>query len=87
MSNVPEQEVHWRDASRPVKFILWDAEAALPLVFWLLFPHVWVLEVCGISLLFFTIIAKYGVNIRVFLRMLRGVAAGQRKVAVPWWLQ
>ena len=87
MSNVPQQEVHWRDASRPVKFIFWDAEAAFPLVFWLFFPHVWVLEVIAVTLVFFTIIAKYGINIRVFLRMARSAAAGQRKVAVPWWTE
>ena len=79
------EKIYWRDASRPVKFFIWDVQAVYPFAVWMIFPSVWLLEVAAIVAVFFTILAKYGISLVVFFRMFRTILAGSRKSAIPWW--
>lgn len=85
MANNPVEQVYWRDASRPVKFFMWDAESSYPLVVWMLFPHTWLLIVVFIAMVFFTLLSRYGISLVVFLRIFRSFLAGPRKFVRPWW--
>jgi intracellular multiplication protein IcmT len=79
------EKIYWRDASRPVKFFMLDAQAIYPFVVWMFFPSVWLLEVAGVVAIFFSILSKYGISLVVFLRITRTLVAGPRKSAIPWW--
>lgn len=79
-------EVHWRDSARSIKFFMWDGKAAFPLV--LLFFHIswWTLFIALFSMVFFTVLNRFGFTPLVFMRWVRGLIAGPRKKAIPTWL-
>ena len=76
---------HWRDSARSVKFFIWDGKTAFPMVLFLMHIRLWTFILALITMLFFTVLNRYGFNIMVFARWFRGVIAGPRKVAIPWW--
>ena len=78
---------HWRDSSRSVRFFFWDGQVVFPLVFFLFYMRISTLIVVLVSIVFFTVLNRFGFSPLVFLRVLRGWAAGSRKIAVPWWQQ
>lgn len=86
MSQSGVEIVHWRDASRPVKFFIWDAEASYPFLLWFLFPSLWLLELAVCVAVFFTVLNRYGISLVVFLRIFRSYIAGRQKYARPWWV-
>ncbi|MGA2655866.1 MAG: IcmT/TraK family protein [Gammaproteobacteria bacterium] len=77
---------HWRDSARPVRFFIVDYRAMFPLLLCLFIPRWWTLGVALATIIFFALLEHYGFSVRVFLRFLRGVFSGPRKVAKPWWL-
>ena len=82
-----QNTAHWRDSARPVKFFFLEGEAVFP--FFILIVH-WSYLTFGIAViatLFFTILSHYGLNMPTFFRVLRGIVAGKRKYAHPWWLE
>ncbi|EKE01727.1 MAG: IcmT protein [uncultured bacterium] len=81
----PTESAHWRDSARPAKFFFIDAKAAFPVVLFLIHIRVWTLVVAMIIMMFFTVLNRYGYSVEVFLRLFKGVLAGPRKMAIPWW--
>ena len=75
----------WRDSARSVKFIIWDASAVFPMLLWFLHMRWWTFEVSIAAICFFTLLNRYGFTVPVFLRWLRGLIVGCRKLAIPWW--
>lgn len=82
-----DAQAHWRDSARSIKFFIWDGKAAFPMVLFLVYMHVWTLIVAVASMMFFTLLNRYGFSPIVFLRWLRSTLAGHRKMAVPWWME
>ena len=80
-------EAHWRDSARSIRFFIWDGKAAFPMVFFLVYMHIWTLIVAVASMMFFTLLNRYGFSPIVFFRWLRSTLAGRRKMAIPWWLE
>lgn len=80
-------EAHWRDSARSIKFFIWDGKAVFPFVFALMYLRIWTLALAFLTMVFFTILNRYGFSISVFGRWLRSTFAGKRKITVPWWIQ
>ena len=80
-----DQNAHWRDSARTVKFFIWDGRTAFPLVIFLLHISWWTLAIALIAITFFTILNYFGYRPDVFLRIVRGIIAGPRKAVTPWW--
>ena len=76
---------HWRDSARTPTFYFIDALAAIPMLLYLLHMKLWTFVLAIIATIFFTILRRFGFTLPVFLRWLRGVATGKRKVSAPWW--
>ena len=81
MARVPI-EAHWRDSARIPRFFLIDARAAFPLLLFLLHIRVWSFLLALVAM---ALLERYGFSVTVFLRWLRTVLAGPRKIAIPWW--
>lgn len=82
----PSSNAHWRDSAREAKFFIFDAKAAFPLLFFLVHIRLWTFIVAIVTMLFFTLLNRYGFSVDVFLRWLRSFLAGRRKIAIPWWM-
>lgn len=80
-------EAHWRDSARSVRFFIWDGQAAFPMLIFLMHIRIWTFVVAVVTMMFFTILNRYGFSPIVFLRWLRNVIAGQRKMAIAWWME
>lgn len=78
-------EAHWRDSARSVRFFIWDGKNAFPMLLFLLHIRLWTFVVAVLATLFFTLLNRYGFSIEVFFRWFRGIIAGRRKIAIPWW--
>lgn len=81
----PPEGAHWRDSARPAKFFIVDAKAAFPVMLFLLHIRWWTLIIGIATMLFFTILNRFGYSVEVFLRIIRSFFAGPRKLAIPWW--
>ena len=80
-------EAHWRDSARNPRFFLVDARAAFPLLLFVLHVRLWSFLLALGTMAFFGLLERYGFSLTVFLRWMRNVLAGSRKVAIPWWKQ
>ena len=82
----PKASAHWRDSARQSKLWIFDSTAAFPLLV-LIFHITWETFSIAIGFMFFLkIIGMYGFKIPVFLRFIRSLLAGKRKLATPWWM-
>ncbi len=82
----PSSDAHWRDSARPARFFVVDAQAAFPLLFFLLHIEWWTFVLAGLAMSFFTALNRFGFSVAVFGRLFRSFLAGKRKGATPWWL-
>lgn len=80
-----QTEAHWRDSARSIRFFIWDGKAAFPLFIFLVYMRLWTLILAVLTMIFFSILNRYGFSPVVFLRWLRSTIAGRRRTAVPWW--
>lgn len=78
-------DAHWRDSARSIRFFIWDGKAVFPMVVFLMYMRIWTLIVALVTMMFFTILNRYGFSPIVFLRWLRNFVAGSRKISRPWW--
>lgn len=78
-------QAHWRDSARPLKFFFLDGQAVFPVLICLVYLRPWTAILAVVSMVFFTILNRYGFSPIVFLRWLRSAIAGRRKTAIPWW--
>lgn len=76
---------HWRDSARPVKLFFMDANAAFPVLLWLVHIRWWTFYIMLVAVAFFSILSRFGFTPIVFKRWLRSFMAGPRKIAKPWW--
>jgi intracellular multiplication protein IcmT len=78
-------DTHWRDSAHTARFFFVDARAAFPLVFFLLYIHLWSFILAVVTMIFFALIEKYGFSVIVFGRWIRSFIAGPFKSSDPWW--
>ena len=83
---LPTGDANWRDSARSPKFFIFDAKAAFPLLLFLLHIRWWTFIVAVVAWLTFTYLNYRGFSVEVFLRWLRAMLAGKRKIATPWWM-
>lgn len=76
---------HWRDSARSARFFLVDARAAFPILLFLLHIRIWTAILAGVAIVFFGILEHFGFTVPVFLRYVRTVLSGPRKISQPWW--
>lgn len=82
----PTPNAHWRDSARPARFFIVDAQAAFPLLLFLVHIKIWTFVIAVLTMLFFTTLNRFGFSVVVFLRFARAFLAGKRKNSYPWWL-
>lgn len=80
-------DAHWRDASRSIRFFIWDGKASFPMLLFLMHITWWTFILAVVVMIFFTILNRFGFTPSVFFRRIRGVLAGPRKIAIPWWME
>lgn len=85
MAQQPSVTAHWRDSARPARFLFIDAKAAFPFFLFLIHIRLWTFILALVIISFFTILARFGFSIEVFLRIVRSFLAGPRKISRPWW--
>lgn len=76
---------HWRDSARKVRFFGIDARISFLLFFFLIHIKLWTFILSLSGIIFFVLIERFGFSLIVFLRVCRGLLAGSRKLALPWW--
>jgi intracellular multiplication protein IcmT len=79
------KEAHWRDSARQVRFFGIDARVSFLLLFFVLHLRLWTFILSLIGIIFFVLIERLGFSLKLFLRICRGILAGPRKLAIPWW--
>ena len=77
---------HWRDSARSIRFFFFDAKAAFPFVLFVLHIRWWTFFLALGAAIAFTILNHFGFSVAVFLRLIRSLIAGRRKMAIPWWV-
>jgi intracellular multiplication protein IcmT len=77
---------HWRDSARSARFFIVDAQAAFPLLLFLVHIRLWTFIIACVAMLFFTLLNRFGFSVIVFGRLFRSFLAGRRKNAYPWWM-
>jgi len=82
----PSPNAHWRDSARSARFFIVDAQAAFPLLLFLLHIKLWTFILAILAMIFFTTLNRFGFSVIVFLRLIRSFLAGNRKNSFPWWL-
>lgn len=81
-----QANTHWRDSARSLKFFIWDAKVIFPILLFLFYIHIITLILVIATIMFFSILLRFGFTPMVFLRWLRNLIAGRRKISLPWWL-
>lgn len=79
-------DTHWRDSARTARFWIFDAQACFPVLLWLMHIRLWTFITAIVAMMFFSMLIRRGITLRVFTRWLRTFLAGNRKIANPWWL-
>lgn len=79
------ESAHWRDSARSARFFMIDVAAAFPFLIFILHIRMWTFIVALVTMVFFTILSRYGFSVPVFMRWLRNFIGGPRKHAIPWW--
>lgn len=82
--NIQEmQNWHWRNSMRPIRFFAFDARAAIPYVFLLLYARLVTLVICVIVTAIFAILERMGLTVPSALRKFRSWLVGPRR---PAWI-
>lgn len=74
---------HWRNTMRPVRFIAFDARAALPLPLLLVYPRFSTIILTIITLLAFRHLERKGLSFPAAMRSMRSSIVGKER---PGWL-
>lgn len=84
MENVQEmQNWHWRNSMRPVRFFNFDARAAIPFIFLILYARFITLIICAVVTLIFYFFERRGLTTPAAMRKFRSWLVGPRR---PAWI-
>lgn len=81
-----DTNAHWRDSARRPKFYFMDANAAFPLLLFLLHIKLWTFVLTIGTVIFFVILGRFGLSIPIFKRLVISTIAGPLRIARPWWI-
>lgn len=83
MSGQPP-EWHWRDTMRPARFFMFDARAALMVMFVLIHPRTSTLILFVVVMFLFYILERMGLTFEAALRKMRAWLCGNNRPAHIW---
>ncbi|MBN9560465.1 MAG: IcmT/TraK family protein [Alphaproteobacteria bacterium] len=75
----------WRNTGQPVRVLMLDARACLPVLCFLVYWSWATFYVAVIGMLFFSVISFFGLTLPAVLRLGRRFLAGATRPAVPTW--
>lgn len=75
----------WRDSARYPRFFFIDANAALPLVLFLVHIKLWTFMLALAAMAFFGVLERFNFTLPIFMRWLRSTLAGRVRVARAEW--
>ncbi len=73
------QNWHWRNSMRPVRFFAFDARAAIPYIFLLLYARLTTLILCLVVTVIFYILERMGLTVPSALRKFRSWLVGPKR--------
>lgn len=83
--SVEPTQWHWRDNMRPARFIIFDARAALFIIFVILrLFSIWTWTIFISALIVFYILERLGLTFEAALRKLRASICGKKRPAYIW---
>ncbi|MCB9963425.1 MAG: type IV secretion protein IcmT [Rhodospirillales bacterium] len=77
------QNWHWRNSMRPVRFFSFDARAAIPYVFLLLYARLITLIICIVVTIIFALLERRGLTVPSAMRKFRSWLVGPKR---PAWI-
>ena len=75
----------WRNTGQPVRIIMLDARALLPLLCFVVYWSWLTFYIAVIGVGFFSLISFLGLTLPSMLRLIRRLLVGQTRPAVPAW--
>lgn len=75
----------WRNTAQPVRVAMFDARALFPLLCFVVYWSWFTFYVALIGVAFFSLISFLGLTLPSMLRMMRRLAVGSTRPAVPVW--
>jgi len=75
----------WRNTGLPVRLLVLDARACLPILLVVVYWSWLTLEIAVIGTAFFVVISWFGLTVPAVARLVRRLAVGSVRVAVPTW--
>jgi intracellular multiplication protein IcmT len=78
--NVKEmQNWHWRNSMRPIRFFSFDARAAIPYIFLLLYARLVTLVLCIVVTTIFALLERRGLTVPAAIRKFRSWLVGPKR--------
>ncbi len=75
----------WRNTGQPVRVLMLDARACLPILCFLVYWSWFTFYIAVIGTLFFSAISFFGLTLPAILRLTRRCLVGPIRPAVPAW--
>jgi intracellular multiplication protein IcmT len=75
----------WRNTGLPVRVVMLDARACLPVLCFFVYWSWLTLYIAVIGIGFFSVISFFGLTLPSFIRLLRRFLVGTIRPAVPAW--
>jgi intracellular multiplication protein IcmT len=75
----------WRNTALPVRVLFLDARACLPVLAFVVYWRWWTFYIAVSGTVFFMVISWFGLTVPACFRLLRRLAVGNRRPAVPVW--
>ncbi len=75
----------WRDTGQPVRLLMLDARACLPILCVTVYWSWLTLYIALAGVAFFSLISFFGLTLPAMLRLARRVVVGHVRTAVPVW--
>jgi intracellular multiplication protein IcmT len=75
----------WRNTGQPVRVLMLDARACLPIVAFFVYWSWTTFTIAVIGVTFFSVISFLGLTLPAFFRLARRLVVGATRTAVPTW--
>jgi intracellular multiplication protein IcmT len=82
----PPPNASWRDSARSSRLGPLNSSATFPVLLLMFNIKWWTLALTVITMIFLTVLSRFGFTIPVFCRWVRCLFAGRRRIATPWWM-
>lgn len=82
----PPPDASWRDSARSSRLGPLDSSATFPILLLMFNIEWWTFILVVVTMIFLTVLSRFGFTIPVFFRWIRCTLAGRRRIATPWWM-